>query len=78
MTDPNDYEVGYGKPHAQNRWKKGQSGNPRGRPQGVARAQGRSSCRADLAHGNSDEWQADKRDEAAAHAEDADSARRSR
>ncbi len=32
MADQNDYEVGYGKPPAQNRWKKGQSGNPRGRP----------------------------------------------
>ncbi|WP_227340268.1 DUF5681 domain-containing protein [Sphingopyxis sp. P8] len=32
MTDQNDYEVGYGKPPAQNRWTKGQSGNPRGRP----------------------------------------------
>ena len=27
-----DYEVGYGKPPAHTRFKKGQSGNPRGRP----------------------------------------------
>lgn len=32
MVDDHDYEVGYGKPPAQSRWKKGQSGNPRGRP----------------------------------------------
>lgn len=32
MTDQNDYEIGYGKPPEQSRWKKGQSGNPRGRP----------------------------------------------
>ncbi len=32
MSDQGDYEVGYGKPPAQSRWKKGQSGNPRGRP----------------------------------------------
>lgn len=31
---PNDYKVGYGKPPANNRFKQGQSGNPRGRPRG--------------------------------------------
>ena len=30
-----DYEVGYGKPPARTRFKKGQSGNPRGRPKGT-------------------------------------------
>ena len=30
-----DYEVGYGKPPAANRFKPGQSGNPRGRPKGA-------------------------------------------
>ena len=29
---PRDYEVGYGKPPRHTRFKKGQSGNPRGRP----------------------------------------------
>jgi hypothetical protein len=32
MSD--DYEVGYGKPPRQTRFKKGQSGNPKGRPKG--------------------------------------------
>lgn len=33
MTDkPGDYEVGYGKPPKSTRFKKGKSGNPRGRP----------------------------------------------
>ena len=31
---PRDYEVGYGKPPRHTRFKKGQSGNPRGRPRG--------------------------------------------
>ena len=31
---PCDYEVGYGKPPRHTRFKKGQSGNPRGRPSG--------------------------------------------
>jgi hypothetical protein len=31
MADGKDYEVGYGKPPPQHRFKKGQSGNPRGR-----------------------------------------------
>ncbi len=30
-----DYEVGYGKPPAEHRFKPGQSGNPRGRPKGA-------------------------------------------
>src|SRR5258705_13111656 len=30
-----DYEVGYGKPPRDTRFKKGQSGNPRGRPPGA-------------------------------------------
>lgn len=32
MADKNEYEVGYRKPPKHTRWKKGQSGNPRGRP----------------------------------------------
>jgi hypothetical protein len=32
--DQRDYEVGYGKPPLHTRFKKGQSGNPRGRPKG--------------------------------------------
>ena len=31
MADGKDYDVGYGKPPAQHRFKKGQSGNPNGR-----------------------------------------------
>lgn len=31
----NDGEVGYGKPPKQNQWKKGQTGNPKGRPKGA-------------------------------------------
>jgi hypothetical protein len=31
-NDKRDYEVGYGKPPRYTRFKKGQSGNPRGRP----------------------------------------------
>lgn len=30
-----DYEVGYGRPPEQHRFKRGQSGNPRGRPKGA-------------------------------------------
>lgn len=30
-----DYEVGYGKPPKRTRFKKGQSGNPKGRPKGA-------------------------------------------
>lgn len=29
-----DYEIGYGKPPKRNRFKKGKSGNPKGRPKG--------------------------------------------
>lgn len=32
---PTDYEVGYGKPPAHTRFKKGQSGNPKGRRKGT-------------------------------------------
>lgn len=34
MSDDND-DVGYGKPPRHTRWKKGQSGNPKGRPKGA-------------------------------------------
>jgi hypothetical protein len=34
MSDPNDFKVGYGKPPETTRFKKGQSGNPAGRPKG--------------------------------------------
>lgn len=33
--DSNDYEVGYGKPPKHTRFKKGKSGNPKGRPKGT-------------------------------------------
>jgi hypothetical protein len=33
--DDGDYEVGYGKPPLHTRFKRGQSGNPRGRPPGA-------------------------------------------
>lgn len=33
--DDDDYEVGYRKPPKQTRFKKGQSGNPKGRPKGL-------------------------------------------
>jgi hypothetical protein len=33
-TKENNYEVGYGRPPRQTRFKKGRSGNPRGRPRG--------------------------------------------
>lgn len=29
---PDDYDIGYGKPPEANRWQKGRSGNPKGRP----------------------------------------------
>jgi hypothetical protein len=32
MTDERDYEVGYGRPPKATQFKKGQSGNPKGRP----------------------------------------------
>lgn len=34
-ADASDYEVGYGKPPRHSRFKRGQSGNPKGRPKGV-------------------------------------------
>lgn len=34
-TKPGPYEVGYGKPPEEHRFKPGQSGNPRGRPKGA-------------------------------------------
>lgn len=34
MSDEEDYEIGYGKPPRHTRFRKGQSGNPRGRPKG--------------------------------------------
>jgi hypothetical protein len=33
--DKTDYEIGYGKPPKHSRFKRGQSGNPRGRPSGT-------------------------------------------
>lgn len=32
MAEDSEYEVGYGKPPKESRWKPGQSGNPKGRP----------------------------------------------
>jgi hypothetical protein len=32
MASKRHYDIGYGKPPKQARWKKGQSGNPKGRP----------------------------------------------
>ena len=39
--DKRDYEIGYGKPPKQTRFKPGQSGNPRGRPKWNAQPQDR-------------------------------------
>lgn len=38
MAEPRKYEVGYGKPPKATRFKKGQSGNPKGRPKGCLNA----------------------------------------
>lgn len=35
MTHGDDYDVGYGKPPRHTRFKKGRSGNPKGRPKGA-------------------------------------------
>ena len=35
QTDESDHEVGYGKPPKQSQFKKGTSGNPKGRPKGT-------------------------------------------
>lgn len=34
QSNSDDYEVGYGRPPSKSQFKKGQSGNPRGRPKG--------------------------------------------
>ena len=41
LPNPASYEVGYGKPPAQNKFKPGESGNPRGRPRGAKNRQSR-------------------------------------
>jgi hypothetical protein len=38
QPDANDYQTGYGKPPVNRRFKKGQSGNPSGRPKGSKNA----------------------------------------
>ena len=35
MSQNDDYEVGYRKPPKASRWRKGRSGNPRGRQKGI-------------------------------------------
>jgi hypothetical protein len=39
LNGSGQYEVGYGRPPAHSRFKRGQSGNPRGRPRGSANFQ---------------------------------------
>lgn len=34
MSDQSDYEVGYGRPPKSGQFRKGKSGNPKGRPKG--------------------------------------------
>jgi Family of unknown function (DUF5681) len=40
MEEPGDYEVGYGKPPARTKFRKGTSGNPGGRPRGMTAGRG--------------------------------------
>ena len=44
MSGPNDYEVGYRKPPEHSRWRKGQSGNPKGP------GKGRTSLTREIQH----------------------------
>jgi hypothetical protein len=37
---PKDYDIGYGKPPEENRFKQGKSGNPQGRPKGSKNTEG--------------------------------------
>jgi Family of unknown function (DUF5681) len=42
MPPTNEYEVGYGKPPVRSRFRKGQSGNPGGRPRGITAGRARA------------------------------------
>jgi hypothetical protein len=53
-----DYEVGYKRPPKNSQFKKGQSGNPKGRPKG------RKNLRTDLEEG---EWRAPHHQQAKGH-----------